>query len=421
MGGGKSWAILADNLKYIHDPNYFSVFFRETTTQIESGLWPEAIKMYEPFLKYQSGPKKGKLLPGVKIRDKDKTIIWPSGAKTRFSYLQNDRDANQWYGTELSRVYMDEFQHFSEVQFTVLRSRLRSKAKFPSAMRCTMNPDSGHFVLEFIRRYLDEEGYPIREYSGRRAWFIMQGGDIYTDWNFDTLQEKFPDQTPQSYSYVPSVLSDNQELLKLEPAYADILKSLPDVKRKQLLEGCWFVSANNAMYFDRTWLHKISSVPPNCKAVRAWDKASEEPNPSLRHPDYTASVKMYKDKHGNYYLCEGTRFRKQSGERDMMILNQAEHDGRDCYIVFPIDPGSSGKSEFRHSTKTFLEEGFVVKRDPMAPTKPKVLKFEPFATAAQNGQVYIVEKEWDPDNLKAYLDELESFTGERSNASRKDD
>jgi len=129
--------------------------------------------MYEPFLKYQSGPKKGKLLPGVKIRDKDKTIIWPSGAKTRFSYLQNDRDANQWYGTELSRVYMDEFQHFSEVQFTVLRSRLRSKAKFPSAMRCTMNPDSGHFVLEFIRRYLDEEGYPIREYSGKRAWFII--------------------------------------------------------------------------------------------------------------------------------------------------------------------------------------------------------------------------------------------------------
>lgn len=81
-----------------------------TTTEIETALWPEALKMYKPFLEYQSGPKKGKLLPGVRIRDKDKTIVWPSGAKTRFAYLQNTKDAMAWYGSQLSRVYFDEFQ-----------------------------------------------------------------------------------------------------------------------------------------------------------------------------------------------------------------------------------------------------------------------------------------------------------------------
>ena len=246
-----------------------------------------ALKMYDPFLKYQSGPKQGKLLPGARIRDKDKTIIWPSGAKTRFSYLQNTKDAMAWFGSELSRVYFDEFQRFTEEQFTIIRSRLRSMAKMPSAMRCTMNPDSGHFVLEFIKRYLDDEGYPIREYSGRRAYFIIQGGDIYTDWDYDSLKERFPDQNPQSYSYIPSVLSDNKALTDFEPGYEDILKSLPEIKRKQLLEGCWYVSDNHAMYFDRTWLHKIDAVPPNCKAVRGWDKASEEPNPNLRRPEPT--------------------------------------------------------------------------------------------------------------------------------------
>lgn len=420
-GGGKTWAILADNLKYIHDPNYYSVYFRNTTTEIETALWPEALKMYKPFLEYQSGPKKGKLLPGVRIRDKDKTIVWPSGAKTRFAYLQNTKDAMAWYGSQLSRVYFDEFQRFTEEQFTIIRSRLRSMAKFPSAMRCTMNPDSGHFVLEFIRRYLDEDGYPIKSYSGRRAYFVIVGGDIHTAWDAEELLEKYPDQTPQTYTYIPSTLADNKKLTDFEPGYQDVLKSLPEVKRKQLLEGCWFVQDTHAMYFDRNWLHKAASVPPGCKAVRAWDKASEEPNPNLRHPDFTASIQMFKDKHGNYYLCNGTRFRKQSGERDRRILQQAENDGRDCYIVMPQDPGQGGASEFRHATKMFLEEGFIVKRDPMSPTKPKLQKFEPFATAAQNGQVYLVESTWQPEDLKIYLNELESFNGERSNASRKDD
>lgn len=420
-GGGKTWGILADNLRYIHDPNYFSVFFRKTTIELETNLWPEALKMYRPYLEYQSGPLKGKYIGEAKIRDKDKSIVFPSGAKSRFSYMQYDKDADSWYGAELSRAYFDEFQMFSEYQFHVIRSRLRSKAQFPSAMRCTMNPDQSHFVLEFIKRFLDEEGYPIRELSGRKAWFLIVKGSIFTAWNIEELQEKFPGKVPKSYTYIPSTLDDNLILKELEPEYRDTLDSLPEVKRKQMLLGCWFVSDNQATYFDREWLHKADKVPAEAKVVRAWDKASEEPNPNLRYPDYTASVKMYKDKQGRYYLAGGNRFRKKSGERDRLMLNQARADGDDCYVVLPIDPGSSGKDAFRTSTKEFMEEGFIVKKDPMPPNKPKLKKFETFAAAAQNGYVYLVESEWNPDDLKLYLDELESFDGERSTSTKKDD
>ena len=89
-----TWAILADNLKYVHDPNYFSVFFRNTTTELETNLWPEAIKMYRPFLEHQSGPNKGKWIGQAKIKDKDKTIIFPNGAKSRFSYMEYDKHAD---------------------------------------------------------------------------------------------------------------------------------------------------------------------------------------------------------------------------------------------------------------------------------------------------------------------------------------
>ena len=101
---GKTWAILADNLKYIHDPNYFSAFFRRTTTELETNLWPEAIKMYMPFLQYQSGPNKGKWIGKARIKDKDKTIIFPSGAKSKFAYMEYDKHADAWFGAELSRA-----------------------------------------------------------------------------------------------------------------------------------------------------------------------------------------------------------------------------------------------------------------------------------------------------------------------------
>lgn len=316
---------------------------------------------------------------------------------------------------------MDEFHRFSQYQFDILRSRLRSKAQFPSAFRATMNPDPTHFIFDFVEMFLDEEGYPLRELSGRSAYFVVNNSTVYTAWTAEELIEKFPKKKPQTYTYIPSVLDDNKILMELEPEYRDSLDSMPEVKRRQLLEGCWFVNNNHAMYFKREWLHKASSIPPDARCVRAWDKASEEVNPNLRHPDYTASVKMYKDKRGNYFIASGNRFRLQSGPRDMKILQTAEGDGRDCHLVFPIDPGAAGKDSFRQTTKTFLEEGFVVKRDPYPATKSKVQKFEPFATAANNGQVYIVEEGWDPDDLKAYYDELESFNGERSTATRKDD
>jgi len=39
-------------------------------------------------LEHQSGPLKGKWITGAKIKDKDKSIVFPSGAKSKFAYMQ---------------------------------------------------------------------------------------------------------------------------------------------------------------------------------------------------------------------------------------------------------------------------------------------------------------------------------------------
>lgn len=98
-GGGKSYALLMDSLKYIDDPNYYAVYFRRTTGQLERSLWPEAKEMFLPFLVYPSGPRRGKWIGKARIQEQKHRIVFPSGATIDFSYMENDKDAQlNWQG-----------------------------------------------------------------------------------------------------------------------------------------------------------------------------------------------------------------------------------------------------------------------------------------------------------------------------------
>lgn len=172
-------------------------------------------------------------------------------------------------------------------------------------------------------------------------------------------------------------------------------------------------------------------------SCRAWDKAGTERTSGNKFPDFTASVKVSKDSDGFYYISgdycpeniddgrystgqEG-RFCKKAGERDVIIKKQAKFDGEDCVVVFSVDPGQAGKSEFLTSSRSLLAEGFRVEEDPMPSNKSKLTRFSPFAALAQQGMVRIVKSSFSPDTLESFLTELEKFTGERSTSTRKDD
>lgn len=74
--------------------------------QIERSLWPEAKDMFYPILTDTDGDFIGK----AQIREKDKMIVFPSGAKIEFSYLDRDADAQEnWQGAQLTAAYFDEF------------------------------------------------------------------------------------------------------------------------------------------------------------------------------------------------------------------------------------------------------------------------------------------------------------------------
>lgn len=424
-----------DSLKYIDCPNYNAIYFRKTTNQLETTLWPEAINMYLPFLTHQSGPLKGKWKGLSKIKQNRHTITFPSGAMTRFSYMELESDKLQHQGAQYTGIYWDEFCHFSEGQFNYLRTRLRSSSKYPSFMRASMNPDPNHFVVNWINPFLDEDGYPVPENSGRIRYFIYFEGNLFTSWDEQELKLNFPNQLIRSYTFIPSKLSDNKIGVALNPDYEAEMNAQTKAEKAALLDGCWKYVLNEGSYFNRDWLTKVDRVPDNAKWARAWDKASSVPTDVNKYPDYTASTKMAKDKNGFYYIVgdhhpESTdydtgilgKFRRLPGERDKIIEAQTKEDGTDCYVVLSRDPAQAGDVEFQESAKKLIEIGAIVRQDPMPGNKSKLKRFEPFSSACMNGLVRIVPSTFkNQASLEAFLKELEQFIGQDATARVKVD
>src|SRR5207249_10611723 len=96
----KSFGLLLEALRHIHNPNFGSVIFRKTYPEIknEGGLWDESSKIF----------------PLVGGKSKETTLEWefPSGAKLKFAHMQHDKDKYSWQGSQIPFIGFDELTHF---------------------------------------------------------------------------------------------------------------------------------------------------------------------------------------------------------------------------------------------------------------------------------------------------------------------
>jgi len=375
--------------------------------------------MYMPLLK----DEEGRYIGLSHINEQNKTITFSSGARSCFTYLELDKHADNWYGSELTKIYFDEFQFRSQYQFDVLRSRNRSRAEVRKGIRCTLNPDSTHFVYEWIKPFLDSDNeFPDKSLSGRTRYYVILEGELLTDWDKVTLKNK-TGKNPQTYTYIPATLDDNKFLTELDPEYRDNLDSLPEQKRKQLLLGSWAVSEDSGLYFQRGWLKRTDRVPAGATYARGWDTAAgiNDKANNLSY-DYTAGVKIAKCKDGNFYICGCELFQERPAPRDNKIISIALRDGEECTIVWPIDPGPHGRTCYEEFAKKAASNGLKLKSDPMPTNKSKGFKYEPFSIACQNGLVYIVESSFEPEILERFYKENELFNPEiKSSRTRHED
>ena len=250
-GGGKSYAMLADPLRYMGHPQFSGLLLRHTTEELRE-------------LIFKSQELYPKIWPGIKWSERKMQWTAPSGARLWMSYLDRDEDVLRYQGLAFSWIGFDELtQWATPYAWNYMRSRLRSTAPdLPIFMRATTNPGGrGHHWVK--KMFIDPSPYD-------RAF---DATDIET-----TEVLRYPAGHSKAGKplfkrrFIPARLSDNPYLANAGD-YEAMLLSLPEQQRRQLLEGDWDIKEGAAFTeFDRR-VHVVEPyrIPNNWVKFRACD------------------------------------------------------------------------------------------------------------------------------------------------------
>lgn len=247
-GGGKSWALVAEPLRRIHNKGFRAGVFRRTYPQLkgQGGVWDECQELYRAF--------------GAKMREgQELDATFPSGASVAFLHLQHEKTKYEYQGHQFCCINFDELTHFSRTQFFYMLGRNRSACGIRPYIRATCNPDPASWVAEFIAWWIDQDsGFPIPERSGVLRYFI---NDAQDEWHWADskaeLIEQFPDYSADdilSVTFIPAGLDDNPTLVKKDPGYRGRLKALSKIERERLEKGNWKAAEGAQIASD--WIHR---------------------------------------------------------------------------------------------------------------------------------------------------------------------
>tara|TARA_R110000782_G_scaffold21404_5_gene57591 strand:- start:7369 stop:9069 length:1701 start_codon:yes stop_codon:yes gene_type:complete len=204
-GGGKSYAMIVDPLRYAHRSAHRALILRRSMPELRE-IIDKSRELYP------------KAFHGAKYKEVEKMWTFPSGAKVEFGFLERDADVYRYQGQAYSWIGFDEITHLpTEFSWNYLASRLRTTdPEIVPYMRCTANP--GGAGAHWVKKRYIEPHPPHEPFMGK-----------------DGLTRKF----------IPASLQDNPYLAK-DGRYEQMLKALPPTQRRQLLDGDWDVAEGAA-------------------------------------------------------------------------------------------------------------------------------------------------------------------------------
>lgn len=228
--------------------------------------------------------------PEVAEFNKNKsTWTFTNGSVLEFGYLKDDDDVYQYKSAEYDIIIMDEASEFSEFQWVYLMSRLRTTIEkrrlgsYPHMLLMT-NPEGKG--VAWLKRYF----VLPTDYGKRTRTYLMQS------------EEK---DSEISVAFVPARVTDNPYI---DPDYRKALTRLPEVKRRQLLDGDW--DTFEGMFFpeldDDVHVIEPFPIPHEWERIRGLDHGFEHP---------TACVWIAFDGSGSAYVYE-------EYERSKMLVTQ---------------------------------------------------------------------------------------------------
>ena len=204
-GGGKSYAMLVDPLRYCQKENHRALLLRRSMPELRDMI-NHSQRLY------------GKAYPGAKWREQEKEWRFPSGARIEFGYAENLTDVLRYQGQSYTWIGIDELPQYPTPEiYNFLRSSLRSvDPEIPVFMRATGNP--GNIGSLWVKEMFVDPTEPNKP--------------------FDVIIDTSVGQKKITRRFIPAKLQDNPYLTQTDD-YLVMLSSLPEVQRKQFLEGDW--------------------------------------------------------------------------------------------------------------------------------------------------------------------------------------
>ena len=281
-GGGKSYALLADLLRYAHLPDHRALLIRRTLDELTE-LIDKSKQLYP------------KAFPGAVFKESKSMWIFPSGATAWFSYLDRDKDVTRYQGQSFNWIGIDEITHYpTPYVWEYLRSRLRTtNEEIKPYMRCTANP--GGVGGWWVKKMYIDPVPPHETFSARD----MESGEIY----------KWPEQHEKAgqplyqRKFIPARLTDNPYLMR-DGQYEAMLRSLPEVERKRLLDGDWEVAEGAAFpeFMRSTHVVEPFDVPIGWQRMRSGDYGYASPSCILWGCiDFDGNIFIYRELYNSGY------------------------------------------------------------------------------------------------------------------------
>jgi hypothetical protein len=296
-GGGKSdWLLWHVHRLSMEVPGHRSLMLRTVFPELRRSLIARSLeKIPAEHARYKVG---------------DKEWHYHNGSIIEFGYLETEEDARQYLSAEYDCVAFDELTEFSERQYTMVRSRLRTtraKRKLgarPHSIAATNPGQRGHSWVK--SRFVIPTEY------GRR---------IHT--------ERLDDEHERHIAFVPARVDDNPYI---DPDYIRNLKMLPEIEQRQYLKGDWDIFEGQYFSeFDRD-LHVVKpfAIPASWPRIRGLDYGYAAP---------FACVWIAFDWDRNAYVY---RERYQAGltateQAKMVLSSSVRYDDRDRPVAELID------------------------------------------------------------------------------------
>lgn len=328
--GGKSQILLMKGLYPMQLPTGRSLILRATFPQVRELIDRAKAKFPEA---------------GAVWNAQDKRFTFPSGATYEFGYGRTlDELYSQYTGGEWDFIGYDEAGFLeSEECIDLLASRLRSKdGRLFTQLMLTANPGQPlHAILK--RRYVTATD------KGKRVATVPVTVEI------DGKKREIE----VTREFVQMTAADNPEGQLKNPRYMARLAALPELRRKQLLEGDW--DSSSGLYFDELndALHRVEpfEIPPHWEMWGAFDWG-------FAHPFAGGAFAASPD--GTVFLVDSVHGWRKGDDEIAHRLKETLprrtwgeiHAGHDCWDK----PAARTGRKVESTAETFEREGLVLVR-----------------------------------------------------------